>query len=157
MNIPPFDGNKIVDKDSPIIFICHASEDKNYAASLYAKLEQAGIRPWLDKENLENLRGGDNWDEEIRIIMKESNYVVILQSSNLAKKIEGYVNKKIKMALDRQMDFVRGIRFIIPVKIDDGPLLEELEHLHAYDLTDKANMKHLINAIKRDFEKRKSR
>lgn len=140
---------------APEVFICHAHEDKDYADSLYKTLEKAGIRPWLDKENL---RGGDEWDKVIeKAIEKEIDYVIILQSRELAKKVEGYVNKEINMALDRQDKFRRGIRFIIPVKIYDDPLLEELEHLHTVDLTDEANMKELIDTIQRDFEKRKNR
>ncbi|UCD80671.1 MAG: toll/interleukin-1 receptor domain-containing protein, partial [Desulfobacterales bacterium] len=48
-NLPP---------DAPQVFICHASEDKEFASGLYNQLRQEGIRPWLDKENL---RGGDQW------------------------------------------------------------------------------------------------
>ena len=58
------------------------------------------------------------------------------------------------MALDRQEKFRRGIRFIIPVRIDDCPMPDELEHLHVIDLTDMENMKELIRTIKRDYAKR---
>jgi hypothetical protein len=139
---------------APEVFICHAHEDKDYADSLYQKLKNEGIRPWLDKENL---RGGDEWDKVIKkAIEKEIDYVVILQSRELAKRVEGYVIKEINMALDRQNGFRRGIRFIIPVKIADCPLLEEVEHLSAIYLEDKANMKKLIDTIQQDFEKRKN-
>jgi hypothetical protein len=138
---------------APTVFICHASENKDHASFLYEELTKNGFSPWLDKENL---RGGDEWDEVIeKAIEKEIDYVVILQSRDLVKKFEGYVNKEINRALDRQEKFRRGIRFIIPVKIDDCPLLEELEHLHTIDLTERGNVEELIKTIRRDQMKRK--
>ncbi len=155
----PVNGNGLtpvhlkVEEEAPTVFICHASENKDTAAFLYEKLEQVGFKPWLDKESL---RGGDEWDEMIKkAIEKEIDYVIILQSNDLAKKFEGYVNKEINMALDRQDKFRRGVRFIIPVKIEECPLLEELEHLHTIDLLDRENIQEVIKSIKRDQLKRR--
>jgi hypothetical protein len=39
--------------------------------------------------------------------------------------------------------------FIIPVKIDDGPLLEQLGGYHAVDLGRPDGMRELVRAIKR--------
>jgi hypothetical protein len=138
----------------PEVFICHANEDKNYAAVLYKKLEQAGIRPWLDKENL---RGGDEWDREIRDTIKQQiDYFLVLQSQALANKTIGYVNREINIALDHQEEFQRGTtRFVIPVKIEPCPLRDDVKHLQTIDLTAEANIKTLIDTIQRDFEKRK--
>lgn len=139
----------------PEVFICHASEDKDYAAALYKKLEQAGIRPWLDKENLQ---GGDEWDRKIRDTIKQIDYFVVLQSQALANKTIGYVSREINIALDRQEEFQRGTtRFVIPVKIEPCPLRDDLKHLQTIDLIDEANVKTLIDTIQRDFEKRKKR
>jgi hypothetical protein len=135
------------------VFICHASENKDQASALYEKLETMGFCPWLDKENL---RGGDEWDQVIKkAIKKEIDYMVILQSRDLVKKIAGYVNKEIHLALDRQDEFRRGVRFIIPARIDDCNLLEELEHLHTIDLFTKKGPEELIKTIRRDQMKRK--
>jgi MinD-like ATPase involved in chromosome partitioning or flagellar assembly len=145
--------SKIHLKDAPRVFICHTPEDKDYAASLYKELENAGFIPWFDKENI---RGGDEWNRLInRMIKREIDYFIVLQSKALAKKREGYVIREINIALERTKEFRPGIRFIIPVKIEKCNLLEYLEHLNTFDLTDKADIKKLINTIQRDFEKRK--
>lgn len=136
---------------APQVFICHANENKKYASFLYKKLEEAGLRLWLDRENL---RGGDHWDKLIRKTVKEVDYFIVLQSKAMAKKQIGYVNREINIALDRQEEFRRSIRFIIPVKIEECQKLEELEHLQTIDLTEEANTKKLIATIKRDFERR---
>jgi len=139
-------------QDAPTVFICHANENKQEASSLYEQLESAGFRAWIDKENL---RGGDMWDRHIEKTIKKIDYFVVLQSKALLDKFEGYVNKEINLALDRQRYFRPGTRFIIPVKIDNSLLLEDLDYLQAIDLSDKDNIKELITTIKRDQQRRK--
>jgi hypothetical protein len=147
--------SRVEEARKPEVFICHASEDKNYAASLYKKLKQAGIRPWLDKKSLE---GGVEWDPEIRKAIKKVDYFVVLQSKTLAEKEIAYVNREINSALDRLPEFQRGKSvFIIPVKIEECQLRDDLAHLQTIDLTDEVNIKTLIDRIQRDFEKRKNR
>jgi len=141
-----------IDPDAPVIFICHASEDKEKASDLYDKLTENGLRPWLDKENL---RGGDYWDNVIeKTIKKEIDYFIVLQSKALLEKEEGYVNKEINIAFERQQRFRIGTRFIIPVKIEDCTL-EQLEFLQSIDLSSGENIDELTKTIKRDFQRRK--
>lgn len=136
----------------PRVFISYTGKDKEYAASLYKKLEEAGLKPWLDKENL---RGGDDWYDVIEKTVKEEiDYFIVLQSKALHERIESYVFEEIKHALKRKDRFRTGIRFIFPVKIGDCPLEEKLKHIQTVDLTDEANFDRLVSDIKRDFEKR---
>ncbi|MGE5342212.1 MAG: toll/interleukin-1 receptor domain-containing protein [Candidatus Omnitrophota bacterium] len=138
-----------LDPGAPEVFICYAGEDKEYALQLYQKLKDAGIKPWMDKENL---RGGDNWDKEIGQTLQRVDYCIVLQSQSLAKKQNSYVNREIERALERQKENdSKGFKFIIPVRIDDGPLLENLIHIHTTDLTGEKRIKELISTIKRDF------
>jgi hypothetical protein len=139
-------------EERPKVFICHANENKSFAASLYEKLEAAALKPWLDKEKL---RGGDRWDEVIkRAISREIDYFLVLQSKALEKKVEGYVNKEIYDALERQKTFRFGTRFIIPLRFEDCGLLQELEHLQTIDLDTEEKTGDLIRIIKRDYAKR---
>jgi hypothetical protein len=140
-------------ENKPKVFICHASEDKESAAALYKNLEEKGLCPWLDKENL---RGGDKWDTVIkRVIHKEIDYFLVLQSKALWKKKISYVNTEIIEALKKQEKFRSGLHFIIPVIIEDCQILEELEKLHSYDLRQPSEMIDLIKQIKEDFADRK--
>jgi hypothetical protein len=59
------------------------------------------------------------------------------------------------MALDHQMNFRFGLRFIIPVKVEEAPLLEELEALHAIDLSNQNSVSELVRTINRDQQRRK--
>ena len=139
-------------RDAPTIFICHASEDKEYAANLYKLLEGEGFKPWLDKENL---RGGILWDNEIQKTIGEIDYFIVLQSKALVEKNIGYVNKEINLALDRQLEFRPGTNFIIPVQIDDSPPLDNFKRFHIIDLRDKEQIEKLFTAITRDQQIRR--
>lgn len=132
--------------DRPKVFICHASEDARRAREVHDELKRVGLDPWLDQESL---RGGDRWDPLIESTIQGVDYFVVLNSHALAAKSRraSYVNKEIKVAL-RAEDWRLG-KFIVPVKIDDAPLLGELGDLHAVDLGKPDGMRDLVRAIKR--------
>ena len=140
------------EKKKPRVFICHASENKYQASSLYERLKKEGFDPWLDKQNL---RGGDRWSDEIKsVISTDIDYFLVLQSQALENKIIGYVNMEIKEALERQKYFRRGIKFIIPIQIEACSRLEELKDFHTIDLEDEKGFENLSIAIRRDYIKR---
>jgi len=91
---------------------------------------------------------------EIKKTIEKVDYIIVVQSYALASKNIGYVNKEISTALERQKYF-RGIRFIIPVKIDDSPILEDLKFLQTIDLKQQNDIEQLFRLIKRDQERRK--
>lgn len=137
---------------APKVFLSYASEDEERVEALSAALGKAGFETWFDKDGL---RGGDRWDEEIPRALNESDYVVVVQSAALDKKVFSYVNKEIALACERQKLARRGIRFIIPVRIDDSPLLEDLEEIQSIDLRGSNGVQELISAIVRDLGRRR--
>jgi hypothetical protein len=149
--VSPLTPSKPQLRDAPTVFICHASEDKEYAAGLYRQMEAKGLKPWLDKENL---RGGVLWDNQIQRAIREIDYFIVLNSKALLEKDVGYVNKEIAIAQERQPEFRERI-FIIPVQIDNSPLLRMFEPFQAIDLRDPSQAEKLFNVIWRDHQIRK--
>ena len=134
--------------NQPKVFICHASEDKKYASAITEGLTKAGFSPWLDEKSL---RGGQEWDKLIESTIKSIDYFVVLNSQNLLAKSKGsaYVNKEINVAL-RTKDWHFG-SFIIPVKVDGSPLLDQLNAFHFIDYTkEQDGLRDLVRAIKRE-------
>ncbi len=134
------------------VFICHASEDRQTAATLAAELKASGLTPWLDKDRI---YGGAEWDELVqRALRKDVQYVVILRSKNFVEKSSGesYLNREIDAAVDRSKSFPDGSVFIIPVFIDD----DRTEHtrLDEFQWIDyQANgVAELVSTIKRDIQ-----
>ncbi len=115
------DDNEILELKSEIqIFIAHASEDKPLVRELYAKLKEAGYKPWLDEEDL---LPGQNWREEIPKALKNSDlFIACLSSTSIRKR--GYIQREFKMAMEIMAEFPPGTIYIIPLKFDDCEIPE---------------------------------
>jgi hypothetical protein len=113
------------------IFISYAREDQDIALRLYSDFMSAGLKPWIDKENL---LPGQNWKQTITKAIAESSYFIALLSTNSVSK-KGYIQKELKIAFDVWSELPPSTIFIIPVRIEDcEPLYDELLHLHWADL-----------------------
>lgn len=141
------------EEKKPRVFLCHASEDKRYAKFLYDKLREAGLRPWLDKEDL---KPGDHWRQVIEEVIESADYFLVLNSKNLVEKDIAFVNREINGALERRKEF-RNRLFIIPVRIDDSPLLRELNDFQALNSFDDKSIEKLVRVIKDDFANRRQK
>ena len=136
--------------EPPSVFISYASEDEAHARKLVDVLQASGLDPWFDKQGL---RGGDRWDDAIRNALNEVDYVVVVQSAALAAKVRSYVNREIDLALQNQQLVRRGFCYLIPVRVDDSPELDELKHLQTVDVRDDAGCQDLVNVILRDQQR----
>jgi hypothetical protein len=84
------------------------------------------------------------------MINQEVDYVVVLQSSSLREREVGYVNREIKLALERQ-ELHRHGGFVIPVIVDSATnLLPEFAGIHAPDVSRPEGVTELVRTIKRD-------
>lgn len=133
------------------LFISYADEDRAVAQGLCANLREVGLQPWMDKSGLEP---GAIWDQTIREKLEESDYFLVLQSRALTRKSFSYVNKEINLALERQRFARKGFLYIIPLRIDDGPLIEELKDFQALSLQEEDAVKSLASTIRRDYQRR---
>jgi hypothetical protein len=64
-------------KSSGNVFISYARGDKDVAQALARKLNDRGIPTWLD---IEKIREGENWDENLREAINASRLCVVLVS-----------------------------------------------------------------------------
>ncbi len=116
----------------PQIFIAHASEDKPLVRELYAKLVEAGYKPWLDEEDL---LPGQNWREEIPKALKNSDlFLACLSSTSISKR--GYIQREFKMAMDRLAELPSGEIYLIPLKLDDCTIPELRQSEYGLNLRD---------------------
>lgn len=146
----PATANAQAVTDAPIVFLCHANEDADFAKQLARSLRANGIGVWLDKDDI---RGGDDWDARVeRVLAREAQYVVVLQSANLHAKQVGYVNKEIHLALERQTFYRPPRIYLIPAIIDSAAnQLEQLSDLQYVDLTTDDGVNELVRNIRRDL------
>ena len=137
--------------DAPVAFLSYASEDKSLVDDLHSRLENSGIRVWQDKDKL---RGGDNWENQLtHVIRKRADYVIVVQTPNMASRVKGVFNAEIDEALKTQREMPR-FRFVIPVHTNDHCLLPELEKLHTVPVRTGEEVSALAASILDDWRAR---
>jgi hypothetical protein len=139
--------------DAPVAFLCHENRDKPEVERLRGELELKGIKCWVDDQNL---RGGDNWRKAIpNVIWMQCDYLVVLQSPNMADKPESYFKAEIAEGLERQKQFGE-LRFVIPVILAADsrlPLRELSRDLHCIDLP-RQGVQAIAQSILEDWQTR---
>ena len=138
--------------DAPKVFLSYASEDQEVVDKLAEKLNCSSIAVWQDKKNL---RIGDNWERALKhVIDKQVNYVIVVQTSNMTQRTEGYFYQEIEEALQRKKRFKKDIHFLLPVQIGDVKVLPILEPLHSQRVDTDDGFNALVQSIREDWEQR---
>lgn len=89
------------------VFISYSRKDKVFVERLKSDLEIAGIRVWMD---VEQIAAGSNWQMEIERGLKQASVLLFVLSENSIK------SEWIKIEID---EYRSSGRKIIPIVIDD--------------------------------------
>jgi nucleotide-binding universal stress UspA family protein len=152
---PPAAARAVSAVKGPKAFVSYASEDRDAVEQLAQELEARGIDVWQDKQDL---RSGDRWEDVLLdVIGQKVDYVIVVQTAAMARRIEGVYHQEIDAALKRQrrMGFAgdQQLRFLLPVRIGDSPLHPRLKELHVIDAAD---VESLARSILEDWEHRQA-
>lgn len=101
---------------TPALFLSYASEDAAAATRIAGALRGFGVEVWFDQNEL---RGGDQWDANIRRQVKACSLFVPIISRTTQARDEAYFRLEWKLADDRSHLMAPGKAFIVPVVIDD--------------------------------------
>jgi outer membrane protein assembly factor BamD (BamD/ComL family) len=126
------------------VFLCHASGDKPAVRDLYKRLLAEGVDAWLDQEKL---LPGQDWRVEIPRAVREADVVVICLSNKSITK-EGYVQKEIKFALDSADEKPEDTIFLIPARLEDCVVPEQLGRWQWVDLFEENGFIRLLRSLK---------
>ena len=92
--------------DAPkAVFLSYAREDADKAKRIAEALRAFGVEVWFDQNEL---RGGDTWDQKIRMQIKTCALFVPLVSQRTEERSEGYFRREWKLAVDRTQDMGSG-------------------------------------------------
>jgi hypothetical protein len=127
-----------------VVFLCHASADKPVVRKVHRRLKQDGFAPWLNEVDL---IGGQDWDLEIRKAIGASDVVVVCLSQQSVKK-RVYVQKEIRRALDIADELPAGSIFLIPVRLDECELPEQLHQWQRIDLFTPTGYDDLVRSLR---------
>lgn len=108
----------------PLIFICHASEDKPFVERIVAALDRRALHAWFDKREI---FVGDSIVTKINEALERTRYFVPVLSSRSV--LKPWVLREINSSLMRQLAN-EGI-LILPVRLDEcsiPPLLADIKY-----------------------------
>jgi TIR domain-containing protein len=125
------------------LFLCHASEDKAAVRALRDKLAEDGFTAWLDEQDL---LPGQKWEEEIPRAIDSATAVMVCLSNRSVTK-EGYLQKEIKMILDKADEKPEGTIFLIPARLEECPVPSRLRGLQWVNLFEMSGYSKLKQAL----------
>lgn len=125
------------------VFLCHAHDDLVAVRAFYKRLKKDGVDAWLDKEKL---RAGVNWEYEIRKAVRESDVVIVCLSKQFAE--GGFRQKEVEIALNEAALKPREEIFIIPVRLEECNVPQELSIWHWVDLFRRGGYLKLMKSLK---------
>lgn len=126
------------------IFLSYASEDESYAKTLYESLIRYNLDVWFDKEKL---FPGQVWDDIVRQALNNADIVIVLLSKHSVTK-EGYIQKEIKLALDKVDEKPDGTTYLIPVKIGKCDIPYRLSKFQYVDIKEENGLSKLMESIR---------
>jgi hypothetical protein len=132
----------VIEDKTPLVFICHASEDKVAVRTYAVRLREAGFATWLDEEQL---LPGQEWDVEIRKAIARSNAVIVFLSTKSQKR--GYVQREIVLVLEEAERQPEGTIFVIPAKLEPCEVPNRLSRWQWVDLANPAGFKMLCKSL----------
>lgn len=125
------------------IFVSYASEDIDHASMLYNALRQLGMEPWMDKKDI---LPGQDWQRSIKKAIYDSDYLILCMSNNSVKK-RGFVQREIRFALDILEGLPSDQIYLIPVRLDDCTVPEEVSRHQWVDLFSDDGLTKVLKAI----------
>src|SRR5258705_8000171 len=135
--------------DNELIFISYASPDREHVVPYYDALRARGYDVWMD---FRRLKPGQNWDFEIKRALNRATLIIVFVSKNSVDR-RGYVQREIKIALDKAMEKLAGDIYLIPVLLDgDATIPDELKQIHIVHASDPDCTEKIEDAIRHQLQ-----
>ena len=132
------------------IFLSYANEDANRVIKLYQWLEDVGFQPWMNSQNI--LPGQDTALSIQKAIHDSDFFLTFLSRHSINER--GQLQRQIKEALDIWQEMLLDDIYIIPIRLEDCEVPDNLRNFQCMDLLNDDNLSHLTKAIQFGLEKR---
>lgn len=124
------------------VFIIYARNDLEIARKLARLMKEVGLSPWLD---VDELVPGQVWKRAVLKALEESSVAVILVSKNIEK--SGFVREEMNAAMKLLQSRDASIVPILPVRIDDSAVPEQLAEIQWIDLQENGAEEKLVRGL----------
>ncbi|WP_349956949.1 TIR domain-containing protein [Rhizobium sp. ZPR3] len=136
--------------DEQLVFVSYTAADRERVSPIADWLVGAGIDVWMD---FKRLKAGQNWDYEIRRALDQATVIVVFLSDKSVTK-RGYVQREIKLALEKAEEKLIDDIYLIPVLLDDEVSVpREIRSVQFIRLSDESFQESLLDAIKHQLER----
>lgn len=125
------------------IFLSYAFDDNAKVKKLYDQLLSLGTTPWLDTVDL---LPGQDWKLEISKALDAADIILLCLTKKSVNK-EGYVQKEMRLALDRELEMPEGKIFLIPARLEECDIPFSLRSYQWVDLFSADGMKRLVKSL----------
>jgi hypothetical protein len=137
---------------APRVFLSYTSEDRAEVEQLGEQLNRGGIAVWQDTQSL---RVGDRWEQVLaHVISKQVDYVVVVQTEAMSRRIRSYVGREVAEALKQQKSMLWGGKFILPVALGTAARLPDLTEYQTIDIGTDSGIQSLVSTIHDDWNRR---
>jgi hypothetical protein len=149
-------GLTFVPAEGPRVFISYVREDYEAASKLYAELEAAGLRPWLDRKKL---LPGQNWRGCVERAIDTCDFFIACFSSHSVKK-RGQFPYEVRYALRTADRMPLDEVFVLPVRVSECRIPARIgwhmQHVDLFPYRDEG-IRTLIEAIQAEWAGRQAR
>jgi hypothetical protein len=123
------------------IFISHSSKDAEQAELVFGWLQQNNYEAFLDSDKDLGIVAGSDWSEQLRISLNECRILIAICSQNYRE--SDWCRYEVDVAYHRCLT-------IIPILIDDSPMLGILKPTHYFQLNKNPQdaQSRLLNSIR---------
>jgi len=125
------------------IFISYARKDAGQVKELYQNLKGYGFSPWTD----EDILPGQKWWDAIRKAIRESPFFLACLSNHSVNR-RGVIRREVNEALDLLKEKLSDDIFLIPVRLQECPVPEELSAYQWVDLFKPDGLEKLIKSLR---------
>lgn len=127
----------------PTLFLSYARADAQHVEKIYQMISRQGYTPWMD---VHDISGGEDWLHAINVAIDKSELFVPILSNNSVNR-RGMIVKEVQRALDRWHGMLPGDIYVIPIRLDDCPIPELIQHLQVLDWEEGRGKSKLFKAI----------
>ena len=132
------------------IFLSYAREDRQKVESLYQQLSDAGFRPWMDTKDI---LAGEKWQRSIQHALQQSQFfLACLSLTSVIKR--SYLRREFREALEKRQEMLDSDIYLIPVRLEECEIPEELREHQGVDLFAEDGWTRLVEALQVGMERR---
>ena len=137
-------------KNKRPIFLSYARDDQDMVKAVYKKLKDEGYTPWMDQFDI---LPGEDWERSIKNAIKKADFFLVFLSENSVNR-RGILQKEIRTALDSWNGMLPDDIYLIPVRLSDCDVPEDLSSFQWVDFFDDSGWSKLLLAIKYGLKRR---